>query len=72
LETLLPPAENGAGNFFHEVYRIEHKLARAFATILPYPSYPLTACFGGVISRERLAMQLEEEDTEEFAELLAA
>ena len=60
------------GNFFHEVYRIEHKLGRAFATIQPYPLYPLTEYFGGVISRERIAARLEQEDAEEFAELLAA
>ncbi len=62
------------GHFFHEVYRIEQMLGRVFATLQPYPLYPLNEYFGGVISRERLAFRLEEdgEESDLFDELLAA
>ena len=36
------------GNFFHEVYRIEQKLGRVFAELMPYALYPLDEYFGGV------------------------
>ena len=60
------------GNFFHEVYRIEHRLGRVFATLQPYPLYPLTEYFGGVISRERLAVRLDLHDEEDYEDQLAA
>ena len=47
-------------------------LGRVFATLQPYPLYPLNEYFGGVISRERLALRLEEEESELFDELMAA
>lgn len=34
------------GNFFHEVYRIEQKLGRAFAETEPFALFPLAAYFG--------------------------
>jgi hypothetical protein len=39
------------GAFFHAVYDIEQKLGQAFAELEPYPLYPLTEYFGGVIHR---------------------
>jgi len=40
------------GTFFHEVYRIEQILGRAFAELEPYPLYPLNEYFGGVVKKE--------------------
>jgi len=37
------------GNFFHSVYRIEHKLGRAFAELSPYALFPLDEYFSGAI-----------------------
>lgn len=39
------------GNFFHLVYRIEEKLGRAFAEVRPYPLYPVSDYFAGVVRR---------------------
>jgi hypothetical protein len=33
------------GNFFHYVYRIEHKLGRVFRELQPYPLFPLDEYF---------------------------
>ena len=35
------------GEFFHEVYRIQQKLGRAFRELEPYALYPLEEYFGG-------------------------
>lgn len=35
------------GNFFHAVYRIEHKLGRVFRELEPYGLYPLDEYFNG-------------------------
>jgi hypothetical protein len=40
------------GNFFHAVYRIEHKLGRVFANLQPYALYPLNEYFGSVIHKD--------------------
>jgi hypothetical protein len=39
------------GNFFHECYRIEARLGRAFREIEPYALFPLDEYFGGTIRR---------------------
>jgi len=36
------------GEFFHNIYRIEQKLGRAFAELKPFPLYPLDEYFGGM------------------------
>ncbi len=33
------------GNFFHMIYRIEQKLGRAYASVQPYPLYPVNEYF---------------------------
>lgn len=43
------------GIFFHAVYRIQHKLGRAFRELKPYPLYPLDEYFGPVVRNERPA-----------------
>ena len=35
------------GAFFHEVYRIEQRLGRAFRELEPYPLFPLDSYFNG-------------------------
>lgn len=40
------------GEFFHEIYRIEQKLGRAFREMEPYALYPLDEYFGGAIRKE--------------------
>lgn len=35
------------GNFFHAVYRIEHKLGKVFKELQPYGLYPLDEYFNG-------------------------
>jgi hypothetical protein len=35
------------GLFFHIIYRIQHKLGRAFAETEPYPLYPIADYFAG-------------------------
>jgi hypothetical protein len=40
------------GNFFHEVYRIQQKLGRAFRELEPYPLFPLDEYFGGTYRKE--------------------
>ena len=40
------------GTFFHEVYKIEQALGRAFAELEPYALYPLNEYFGGVVKKE--------------------
>lgn len=42
------------GSFFHEVYRIEEKLGRAFAELEPYALFPLDEYFSGMIWRPSL------------------
>jgi len=39
------------GEFFHNIYRIEQKLGRAFAELKPFPLYPLDEYFGGMAHR---------------------
>lgn len=36
------------GEFFHEVYRVQQKLGRAYAEVAPYALFPLDEYFGGV------------------------
>ncbi len=38
------------GNFFHAVYRIEHKLGRVFRELEPYGLYPLDEYFSTVVN----------------------
>lgn len=40
------------GPFFHEVYRIEQKLGRAFREIRPYALFPLSDYFAPVVKKE--------------------
>jgi hypothetical protein len=40
------------GSFFHDVYRIEQKLGRAFREIRPYALFPLDEYFGPVVRKE--------------------
>ena len=40
------------GNFFHSVYRIQQKLGRVFAELRPYPLFPLSEYFSGLIHRD--------------------
>ena len=40
------------GLFFHTIYKIEQQLGRAFAELEPYPLYPVTEYFGGVVHRD--------------------
>ena len=42
------------GNFFHAIYRLEAKLGRVFATLRPYPLFPLDEYFGGVVRKREL------------------
>ncbi len=37
------------GSFFHEVYRLEQQLGRAFRELQPYALYPLDEYFGGTV-----------------------
>jgi hypothetical protein len=37
------------GDFFHNVYRLEHKLGRIFKELKPYALYPLDEYFGGTV-----------------------
>jgi hypothetical protein len=60
------------GNFFHLVYRIEQRLGRVFATLQPYPLYPLSEYFGGVITRERPSFLMGDEEEDESEERSAA
>jgi hypothetical protein len=55
------------GNFFHSVYRIEHRLGQVFANLEPYPLYPLNEYFAGVISRERYMLPGEDDPDEKQA-----
>jgi|SRR5579875_111284 len=41
------------GQFFHEVYRIEQKLGRTFAELLPYPLFPTDQYFASTPGRKR-------------------
>lgn len=54
------------GNFFHQVYRVEEKLGRAFAETEPYALFPLADYFAGTVRRvprlpAALAMSLEQD-----------
>lgn len=40
------------GPFFHEVYRIEQKLGRAFRELKPYALFPLSEYFAPVVRKE--------------------
>jgi len=39
------------GTYFHSLYRLENRLGRVFAEVLPYPLYPLDEYFGGTVLR---------------------
>lgn len=39
------------GAFFHEVYRVEEKLGRAFREVQPFPLFPLDEYFQGTTAR---------------------
>lgn len=43
------------GEFFHEVYRLEEKLGRAFRELEPYRLFPVDEYFGRHASRRRAA-----------------
>ena len=53
------------GNFFHTVYRIEHRLGRVFTDLKPYPLYPLNEYFGGVISCDRFILPVDNDDLDD-------
>ena len=40
------------GAFFHELYRIEQKLGRAFRELRPYALFPLNEYFGPVVKKD--------------------
>ena len=48
------------GTFFHEVYRIEQKLGRAFAEIEPHALFPTDAYFGSTPGRKARETPAEE------------
>ena len=60
------------GNFFHLVYRIERKLGKVFATLQPYPLYPVNEYFAGVITRDRPSFLLGYGEEDEAEEQIAA
>jgi hypothetical protein len=60
--------EMDRGTFFHSVYRIEHRLGQLFASLRPYPLYPLTEYFGGLVARERRIVLPEEDLLDEDLE----
>jgi hypothetical protein len=61
------------GNFFHLVYRIEHRLGRVFADLKPYGLYPLNEYFGAVVLRDRRPTLSEiQPDGGEFDRKIAA
>ena len=41
------------GAFFHDIYRIEQKLGRAFREVEPYSLFPLSDYFAPVVKKER-------------------
>jgi hypothetical protein len=41
------------GEFFHDVYRLQQKLGRAFREIKPYALFPLDEYFGATERRDR-------------------
>lgn len=43
------------GAFFHEVYRVEQRLGRAFRELTPYSLFPLDEYFGGAVRGVRPA-----------------
>jgi hypothetical protein len=47
------------GQFFHEVYRIQQQLGRAYRETVPYPLFPIDEYFGGT-EREKPAPILSE------------
>ena len=44
------------GDFFHEVYRIQQKLGRAFRELQPYALYPLEEYFNGATKEKTTAV----------------
>ena len=44
------------GQFFHIIYRIEHRLGRVFAELEPYSLYPLDEYFGGAIRKKSVQL----------------
>jgi hypothetical protein len=54
------------GEFFHEVYRIQQKLGRAFRELQPFSLFPLDEYFGGSVSgRKRNVHPILEVEAEE-------
>ena len=57
------------GTFFHRVYSLTERLGRTFAELRPYPLYPVSAYFGGIVqSPETLPLESDVEDA--FAPVL--
>ena len=44
------------GTYFHAVYRLQHKLGRAFRELEPYGLYPVSEYFAGRLERTNLAI----------------
>ena len=53
------------GEFFHDVYRIQQKLGRAFRELEPYALYPLEEYFGGTTKEKTTSAIPFPVDTEE-------
>jgi hypothetical protein len=50
------------GTFFHRVYSLTERLGRIFAELRPYPLYPVSTYFGGVVqSPETLPLEIDAE-----------
>jgi hypothetical protein len=51
------------GTFFHRVYTITERLGRTFAELRPYPLYPVSTYFAGVVqSSEALPLEADVEE----------
>ena len=45
------------GDYFHALYRLQHKLGRVYRELQPYSLYPISEYFGGKLdSRSNLAV----------------
>jgi hypothetical protein len=56
------------GSFFHEVYRVEEALGRAYRDTQPFPLWPLDEYFGGRSSRSSRVVSPTETSAEAIAE----
>jgi hypothetical protein len=54
------------GEFFHEVYRIQQRLGRAFRELEPYPLYPLDSYFHGTTKEKAAPVTPFPVETEEL------